>query len=242
MEGGCVSEPLARSPIAPVPPVIVLAGWQVSGRRASAGQTLTDCTPLAKVQLRAPAGGRVAAALGVPFGRAARDADGTLVIGSGPGEWLLLGPPGQAPALASRLAGIAAGAGGERASWVDLTHGRALIRLNGPASASVLAKLCGVDLSDDVIPDGAAFRSSVAALATDVIRDDLGASADDASADDDSADRAGRARSYLLHCERSSGQYLFDALLGAGGEFGIEIAGFRLPPALPHPPSPPSGT
>jgi sarcosine oxidase, subunit gamma len=240
-----VPEPLARSPIAPAPPVIVLAGWEVSGRQASAGETVTDCTPLAKVQLRAPAGGRVAAAIGVPFGRAARDADGTLVIGSGPGEWLLVAPPGQAPALASRLAGIAAGAGGEPASWVDLTHGRALIRLSGPASASVLAKLCGIDLSDDVIPDGAAFRSSVAALATDVIRDDLGARADDARADDARADDARAdgargARSYLLHCERSSGQYLFDALLGAGGEFGIEIAGFRPPPARPGPAAPPA--
>jgi heterotetrameric sarcosine oxidase gamma subunit len=249
-EGGCVSEPLlsdalarsplarsplARSPIAPAPPVTVLAGWEVSGRRASpdparAGVTLTDWTPMAKLQLRAPVGGQVAGALGVPFGRAARDRDGTLVVGSGPGEWLLLAPPGHAPALASMLAGIAARARGESATWVDLTHGRALIRLNGSSSARVLAKLCGIDLSDDVIPEGAAFRASVAALATDVIRDDLGGSADGA-------------RSYLLHCERSSGHYLFDALLRAGGEFGIETDGFRLPPSLPGPARPaPSGT
>jgi len=32
-------------------------------------------------------------------------------------------------------------------------------------------------------------------------------------------------RSYLLHCERSSGQYLFDVLVDAGVEFGLEIAG-----------------
>jgi glycine cleavage system aminomethyltransferase T len=32
--------------------------------------------------------------------------------------------------------------------------------------------------------------------------------------------------SYLLHCERSSGQYLFDALIDAGDEFGIEVDGF----------------
>ena len=29
----------------------------------------------------------------------------------------------------------------------------------------------------------------------------------------------------LLHCERSSGQYLFDVLVDAGAEFGLEIAG-----------------
>jgi hypothetical protein len=53
--------------------------------------------------------------------------------------------------------------------------------------------------------DGAAFRSSVASLVTDVVRDDTGP-----------------IRSYLLHCERSSGQYLADSLLDAGA-FGIGV-------------------
>jgi hypothetical protein len=35
----------------------------------------------------------------------------------------------------------------------------------------------------------------------------------------------------LLHCERSSGQFLFDALLDAGAEFGIDIQGFQPGPA-----------
>ena len=76
----------------------------------------------------------------------------------------------------------------------------------------MLAKVCGIDWSDGITPDGAAFRTSVAALATDVIRDDVGG-----------------IPSYLLHCERSSGQYLFDALLAAGAEFGVEIDGFEPP-------------
>jgi heterotetrameric sarcosine oxidase gamma subunit len=209
--------PVARSPIAPAPPVVIKDGWEVSGRRASAGAgalTLTDCTPLAKVQARAPLRGAVATTLGVRFGRAARDADGTLVAGSGPGEWLLLAPPGHAGALLAMLERTAARAPGEHASWVDLTHGRALMRLHGSAAAGVLGKVCGIDLGDDATPDGAAFRTAVAALATDVIRDD----------------RDGT-RSYLLHCERSSGQYLFDALLRAGAEFAIEIDGFE-PPGL----------
>ena len=209
-------EPVARSPIAPASPVVVKAGWEVSGRRASdaggGALTLTDCTPLTKVQLRAPVDGEVAASLGVPFGRAARDPDGTLVVGSGPGEWLLLAAPGQAGALEPALEKAAAQAPGESVTWVDLTHGRALIRLCGSSAASVLAKVCGIDLSDGITPDGAAFRTSVAALATDVIRDDVGGT-----------------RSYLLHCERSSGQYLFDAMLTAGAQFAIEIDGFETP-------------
>jgi len=209
-------EPVARSPIAPASPVVVKAGWEVSGRRArdagGGALTLTDCTPLTKVQLRAPVDGEVAASLGVPFGRAARDPDGTLVVGSGPGEWLLLAAPGQAGALEPALEKAAAQAPGESVTWVDLTHGRALIRLCGQSAAAVLAKVCGIDLSDGITPDGAAFRTSVAALATDVIRDDVGGT-----------------RCYLLHCERSSGQYLFDAMLTAGAQFAIEIDGFETP-------------
>ena len=215
------SRVIARSPIAPAPPVVRADGWEVSGRRAEAELTLTDCTPLTKVQVRAPVGGQAEAALGVRFGRAARvsrGSKGTLVVGSGPGEWLLLAAPGLAQALEPEA--VAAQALGEPVTWVDQTHGRALVRLSGQHGPSLLAKLCGIDLSDDITPDGAAFRTSVAALATDVIRDDL-------------VGAAGRTRSYLLHCERSSGQYLFDAMLRAGAEFGIEIDGFRMPDALP---------
>jgi heterotetrameric sarcosine oxidase gamma subunit len=209
-DGG--ARPLARSPIPPPQPVTVLAGWEVSAVRAAGRLTLTDCTPLAKVLVRAPASGLVATELRVPFGRAARDAAGVLVAGSGPGEWLLLAPPGQAARVTARLEGLAGRAPGELMSVVDLTHGRALLRLTGPAAVQVLAAVCGIDLSDLFTPDGAAFRSAVAAVAADVIRDDTGG-----------------VRSYLLHCERSSGRYLFDALVSVGHDFGIEIDGFRLP-------------
>jgi heterotetrameric sarcosine oxidase gamma subunit len=204
--------PVARSPIPPAQPATVLAGWEVSAVRAAGDLTLTDSTPLAKVLVRAPVGGLMAAELGVPFGRAARDSAAVLVVGSGPGEWLLLAPPGQAAEVTGRLVGLAGRAGGELVSVVDLTHGRALMRLTGPRAAGVLAAVCGIDLSDRFTPDGAAFRSAVAAVATDVIRDD-----------------AGGVRSYLLHCERSSGRYLFESILSAGHDFGIEIDGFRVP-------------
>jgi heterotetrameric sarcosine oxidase gamma subunit len=206
-----VSDPLARSPIRPPEPLIVLAGWEVSGRRAAGELTLTDCTPLAKVLLRAPADGQAAGELAVPFGGARRNEADVLLVGSGPGEWLMIAPPGQAADVAARLGEVASRVP-EAVSVTDLTHGRALIRLTGQKAADVLSAVCGIDLSDAVTPDGAAFRSSVAALATDVIRDDV----------------AG-VRSYLLHCERSSGQYLFDALLSAGRDLGIEIDGFVAP-------------
>ncbi|MFC5995744.1 sarcosine oxidase subunit gamma [Pseudonocardia hispaniensis] len=206
------AQPVARSPIAPIKPRIE-HGWEVSGARSTAALTIADETPMAKVAVRAPFDGAVARLLGVGFGRAARGpadlhAQGpaaALVIGSGPGEWLVLAAPGTAPALRDRLETLVAGTG-EFASVIDLTHGRALLRLRGAEVPAMLAKVCAIDLSDDVIADGAAFRSSVARLVTDVVRDDVDG-----------------VPSYLLHCERSSGQYLFDALLDAGAEFGIEV-------------------
>jgi heterotetrameric sarcosine oxidase gamma subunit len=227
---------VARSPIAPAPPVRVEAGWEVSGARSDAALTITDCTPLAKVHLRAPWNGAMAKALGVPFGRCGReDADpgsagsggddppapprnpdgGWLVVGSSPGEWLVLGPPGAAAAaaVAGWLGTVAADSAPEEfVSVVDLTHGRALMRITGPDAAELMARLCGADLHDDMAPDGAALRAPVAGVATDIIRDD----------------RAG-VPSYLLHCERSSGQYLFGALVSAGESLGIGVDGFRLP-------------
>src|SRR5258708_38470952 len=84
----------------------VLAGWDVSGRRAAGALTLTDCTPLAKILLRAPASGQAAAELAVPFGRARRNEAGVLVVGSGPGEGLLIAPPGQAADVGARPDGL----------------------------------------------------------------------------------------------------------------------------------------
>jgi heterotetrameric sarcosine oxidase gamma subunit len=201
-----VAEPIARSPIAPAPPVTVEHGWEISARRSGADLRIMDCTPLAKVLVRAATDGEVARTLGVPFGRAARDEHGTLVVGSSPGEWLLLAPPGASAAVARRVEEVQDEG---LVSIFDATHGRALMRITGARAADLLAKVCGVDFSEEVTPDGAAFRSSVAKLVTDVVRDDRGGE-----------------RSYLLHCERSSGQYLFDALIDAGDEFGIEVEGF----------------
>jgi heterotetrameric sarcosine oxidase gamma subunit len=204
-----VAEPVARSPIAPTSPVTVEYGWEISARRSGADLRIMDCTPLAKVLVRASTDREVARTLGVPFGRAARDEHGTLIVGSGPGEWLLLAPPATNAVVARRVEGVPDEG---LVSVFDATHGRALMRITGERAADLLAKVCGVDFSEEVTPDGAAFRSSVAKLVTDVVRDDRGAE-----------------RSYLLHCERSSGQYLFDALIDAGDEFGIEVEGFLAP-------------
>jgi heterotetrameric sarcosine oxidase gamma subunit len=207
--------PVAHSPIRPAPPTEVRAGWLVSSVRSPAVLRLADRTPLAKVLVRASPHGRVASRLDVPFGRARPTRDGVLIVRSGPDEWLLLAAPNAGDAVTS---GVDTD-DDHPVSVIDVTHGRALMRLSGTDGHRVLAKVCAIDLSDTVTPDGAAFRSPVASVATDVVRDDLPGS-------------QGTVRSYLLHCERSFGQYLFDAVLDAGREFGIQVDGFHLDPAF----------
>ena len=196
---------VARSPIPPAPPVGVMAGWEVSLALAEAPVTLTDWTPMAKVLLRTAPGGAMATALGVPFGAARRDSTGALIVASGPGEWLLLGPPGTAGSLAERWAGVADDG---LVSVVDVTSGRVAIRLTGEPAAALLAKVCALNLT--AAAPGEVFRSSVAKVVTEIVRDDRGG-----------------APSYLLLCDRSFGRYLADALVDAGREFGIAVTGLN---------------
>jgi heterotetrameric sarcosine oxidase gamma subunit len=109
----------------------------------------------------------------------------------------VLAEPGTQDELRTRLEELASS--GEFVTVVDLSHGRALLRLSGERSADLLPTVCAIDLADDAVPDGAALRTSVAKIVTDIVRDDQGA-----------------VPSYLLHCERSSGQYLAEVLLDAG--------------------------
>ena len=185
--------PVARSPIAQVSPTEIVDGWVVSRKKSSAPLRVADLSQLAKIGVKAPN-----SPFDVPYGRSARTGD-WIVAGSGPDEWTLLGPIGASRAVETN--GFA--------TVIDLTHGRALMRLTGRQAGMLLSKLCPIDLTDRMCPNRAAFRASVANVVTDVLRDDL----DGIS-------------SYLLHCERSSGQFLFEAILDAGTEFGIEIEGF----------------
>jgi heterotetrameric sarcosine oxidase gamma subunit len=199
--------PLARSPIPITPPTAVVAGWEVTERSSEAALRLADLSPLAKVQVRAGEDGPLRAHLGVGFLQAAWDAHGVLVTGSGPGEWLLFGPVGSAADIAARLRSAEVD---ERVTVVDLTHGRALLRLTGGTARDLLAGVCAIDLDDRSVPDGSCLRTSVAKVVTDLVRDDRGGE-----------------RSYLLHCERSSGAYLASQLLEVGRLHGLDLEGFR---------------
>jgi len=197
---------VARSPVRPEAPVSVHEGWEVSGTKSSSSLRLSDLTPLSKVLIRTSGTSPMGASLGCGFGRAVRNATGHLVMGTGPDEWLVIAPAGRAESV---FAGLEGSDQPELATVLDLTHGGVLFRLTGPDAGRVLEKVCAIDFSDAVTPDGAVFRSSVARVTTDVVRDDIGG-----------------VRSYLLHSDRSSGQYHFDALLDAGAEFNIAVDGY----------------
>lgn len=101
-----------------------------------------------------------------------------------PGEWTVLG---QRPDEA-----------------VDLTHVRAMFRLTGPAASTVINRICALDLGDHVFPSGAAARTLVAGVATEIIRDD-----------------DGDTPSYLLLPSRSFSAYILEVILDSGAEFGL---------------------
>ena len=208
--------PIARSPIAQAPPVVVVAAWSISAKSSSSPLRLIDCTPCQKILVRTATDTAMARSLDVDRGRVKRDGSRVLFAGIGPEEWVMIGSPGAS--LPSAIVQTSDGAA--PSTVVDLTHARALIRIVGTDSARVLSKLCGIDFSDTTTPNDTALRTSVARLVTEIIRDDL------AEPSEARTDPGRLARSYLIMCERSAGQYLFDTLLDAGQEFGIDIEGF----------------
>ncbi|MGI8528391.1 MAG: sarcosine oxidase subunit gamma [Geodermatophilaceae bacterium] len=169
--------------------------------------SLVDSSSLAKVLVRASPD--LGDSMGAHFGLTTREPSGALVVGYGYGEWLVLASSDSAGDVVHRFEGRPYD--GLR-SVIDVTHGYAVLRLTGTDAAELLSRLCPIDLSDDVTPTGAVFRSVVGGLSVGVIRDD----------------EAGEP-SYLLVVDRSYGQSLSDMLGDAGGEFALAYVRPPLP-------------
>lgn len=110
----------------------------------------------------------------------ARHRNPGLVVCVAPAEWLSVG---DRP---------------ETGDVVDLTHVRAAIRISGQGARKVLEHACALDLSDEMTPNGAAARTLVAGVATEIVRDD----------------QEGEP-SYLLLMSRSFARSLWEALESA---------------------------
>jgi len=89
---------------------------------------------------------------------------------------------------------------------IDITHGRAMLRIGGSNATSALSKICNLDLSDELTPNGAVFSASVGNVGCDLVRDD-----------------EGDQTSFLISCERSFGRFLFIAVADACTEFGLPV-------------------
>ena len=159
------------------------------------GLTLSDESAAAKVSVRAAVSSVAATELELAFARSI-ERNGVLVVGMRPGEWLLLGD-------ADTVEGVASGLDSTGfVTVIDITHSRAMFRLTGIAAPAALEKVCSIDFGDHMTPDGAAVGACVAKVACDLVRHDR---TDDPS--------------YLIMCDRSFGQYLWDALRDACEEF-----------------------
>jgi len=159
--------------------------------------SLVDESALIKVSVRAGSGTATGSAMGARFGKS-RTVDGALIAGIRPDEWLIIGQQFEVDAVLSsvEMTGFA--------HSIDMTHGRACIRMTGADAAKALEKVCNLDFSDAMTPNGAAVSASVAKVGCDLIRDD-----------------AKDGRSYLILVDRSFGQYLYDALNDAIPEFDL---------------------
>ena len=165
---------------------------------------LTDASATVKWLVRASGSPNAAAErLGAPFGSSQTVAGGALVLGSRPGEWIVLGTAGAVTETVEGLDGLDSS---DFVTALDWTHGRALLRVTGDAAPRMLEKVCSLDWSDPMTPDGAVASASVAKVTCDIARNDVDGTP-----------------SYLVFCDRSFGQYLFDALIDAGDEFGLSV-------------------
>ena len=141
------------------------------GVAGAAGVTVTPCDGFGLASLIASQDGEAALAAGLrerfglalpPPSRALRSHSHTL-IGTGPGQWLLVAETrmGFADDLAA-LAGVAAVA--------DQSDSRAALRLSGPRVREALAKGCMVDLHPAAFPPGAAAATSLAHIGVQLWR------------------------------------------------------------------------
>ncbi len=169
--------------------------------------TLSDESALAKTIVRAEAGSPASASLAVSFGSSRREG-ATLVLGQRPDEYMLIGSAQSNASIVARLDTSG------HVSVIDHTHSRALFRLTGAQASATLEKVCSLDWSNAMTPDGAVVSASIAKVNCDIARNDR---------EPVDAEPASASPSYLIACDRSFGQYLFDALIDAGGEFGIGV-------------------
>lgn len=137
-------------------------------RDGAAGVTLSERTGLALFVISAAAGkaSEVAAkmasvtGLDLPMGSNRVSKSGFAVIGTAPGQWLVVAESKEARALPAMLAVALKGL----ATVVDLSDGKAVLRISGPRARDTLAKGCSLDLHRSAFNPGSAGTTPVALI------------------------------------------------------------------------------
>jgi len=193
------------------------AGWRVARSFApgpgdwTAAVGLADESHFGKIMIHGQDGGEQLAAIGLiaPGGVGEGVVSGaTAVYRLRPDQLFISVAPGEEAGLVTSLS--AAMSDGADVTLSDITHGRARLRLVGPAAAELLGRACPLDLRATAFPDGAARQSSVARTAQLILRHDLD---------------GGRLPSYVIIGARSLGAYLWDTLIDLGRDLGVRPLG-----------------
>ncbi len=196
-----------------------MAGWRFARSYTSLESEMTaarervalaDVSPHGKLHIE---GASAREAVATAFGSAPEQIGAGLHVGAGQlyrlraDQFYLSTPPGgEAQAQTQLEAAIAAH--NVFVTVTDQTHGLADLRLTGPASRAVLSKLCGLDFAEDAFPNLTARQTSAAKTRQLIIRRDFGP-----------------LPTYTLVGAQSLAAYLWDVVLEAGREFGIEPIG-----------------
>lgn len=132
-----------------------------------------------------------------------------LVVGLTSDEFLILTPPGMEKEWGTSLE-VAITSQNVFVSVIDQTSGLVELSISGPKSRSVMTKLCALPFNSKDFPDLCVAQSSFAQVRTTILRHDR----DESPA-------------FELFADRSYGEYLWDAILDAGQEFGIQPVGWE---------------
>jgi heterotetrameric sarcosine oxidase gamma subunit len=130
------------------------------------------------------------------------EAEGAMLIWSGPDQFLVLSSRAAGSALEKARLAFAG-----MASLSEQSDGRSLIRISGPRARDTLAKVCSLDLHPAVFPEGTAAATSIDHTPVNLWR---------------GGDSSGSAVYYLL-VFATFAESLWHMLLDSGAEYGITI-------------------
>ena len=120
----------------------------------------------------------------------------------GPDEWLVVTPDRRVARIERVLRDALEG---RHAALTDVSHGRTILTLAGPAARAVLAKGCPLDFHPRVSGPGRCAQSRLAKCQVLV-------------------HQTSAAPAFEIYVMRSFAEYAWTWLMDAGGEFGVKVA------------------